>query len=116
MFDQDCSIFDSVIEKGLEFLLNILDSWNDVGLDLLIQTRDRFVDVVFQMSIVELDKLFNLGLAMSSVELLKLSNLWLSVLFIRRDDELLYMWIDVFVVFWNDVGVVILLEKKAFFH
>ena len=111
LLDHDCAIFHRIVKVRFKFFLNILDSWDNMLLNLLIQTRDRSVDVVFQMSIVELLKLLNLRLAMRRVKFLEFVDLWLSVLLVCRKYELLNVWIDVRIVFWNDIRIVILLES-----
>ena len=111
LLDHDCAVFHRIVKVGFKFFLNILDSWDNMLLNLLIQTHDRGVDVVFQMSIVELLKLLNLRLAMRRVKFLEFVDLWLSVLLVCRKYELLNVWIDVRIVFWNDIRIVILLES-----
>ena len=80
-------------------------------LNLLIQTRNRSVDVVFQMSIVELLKLLNLWCAMRCVKFLEFVNLWRSICLVCGQNELLDVWINVLIVFWNDIRIVILLKR-----
>lgn len=110
LLDHDCAVFHRIVKVRFKFFLNVLDSWDNMLLNLLIQTRDRGVDVVFQMSIVEFLKLFNLRLSMRRVKFLEFVDLWLSVLLVCRKYELLNVWIDVRIVFWNDIRIVILLE------
>ena len=111
LLDHDCAVFHRIVKVRFKFFLNVLDSWDNMLLNLLIQTRDCGVDVVFQMSIVELLKLLNLRLAMRRVKFLEFVDLWLSVLLVCRKYELLNVWIDVRIVFWNDIRIVILLES-----